>query len=65
MNDLPPTINTLAAPIMFADDVSVIISSKNVDDFCMLSNRVVSLMGKWFALNKLTLDLDKTNIMKE
>jgi hypothetical protein len=27
-NELPPTINTLANPIIFADDTSVIISSK-------------------------------------
>jgi hypothetical protein len=52
INDLPPTINTLAIPIIFADDTSVIISSKNLDDFCMLSNRVVSLMSKWFAANR-------------
>jgi hypothetical protein len=30
----------------------------------MLSNRVVSLMGKWIAANKLTLNLDKTNMIK-
>jgi hypothetical protein len=64
INDLPPTINTLAIPIIFADDTSVIISSKNLDDFCMLSNRVLSLMSKWFAANKLTLNLNKTNIIK-
>jgi hypothetical protein len=46
INDLLPTINTLTAPIIFADDTSVIISSKNLVDFCMLSNRVVFLMGK-------------------
>jgi hypothetical protein len=44
INDLPPTINTLAIPIIFADDTSVIISSKNLHVFCLLSNRVVSLM---------------------
>jgi hypothetical protein len=33
----------------------------NLDDFCMLSNRVLSLMSKWFAANKLALNLDKTN----
>jgi hypothetical protein len=27
MNDLPPTINTLSEPILFANDTSVIISS--------------------------------------
>jgi hypothetical protein len=62
INDLPPAINTLAAHIIFADDMSVIMSSKNLDDFCVLSNRVVYLMGKWFAVKELTLNFDKTNI---
>jgi hypothetical protein len=64
INDLPLTINTLAMSIIFADDRSVIISSKNLDDFCMLSNRVLSHMNKWFAANKLALNLDKTDIIK-
>jgi hypothetical protein len=33
INDLPPTINTLSEAIIFADDTSVIICSKNIDDF--------------------------------
>jgi hypothetical protein len=37
MDDLPPTINTLAMPIIFADDTSIIISSKNLEEFCELS----------------------------
>jgi hypothetical protein len=37
---------------------------KNLDDFCMLSNRVVSHMSKWFAVHKLAPNLDKTNIIK-
>jgi hypothetical protein len=64
INDLPPKINTLAIPIIFADNTSVTISSKNLDDFCMLSNRILSLMRKWFAANKLALNLDKTNAIK-
>jgi hypothetical protein len=46
INDLAPTVNTLAIPIIFADDTSVIISSKNLNDFCKLANRVVSHMSK-------------------
>jgi hypothetical protein len=60
VSDLPLTINTLAASIIFADDTSVIISSKNLYGFCMLSN----MMGKWFAAIKLTLNLDKPDIIK-
>jgi hypothetical protein len=64
INDLPPTINTLSVPIIFADDTNVIISSKNLVEFCMLSNRDLSHMSKWFTANKLVLNLDKTNIIK-
>jgi hypothetical protein len=61
---VPPTLNTLSVPIIFADDTSLNISSKNLDDFCILSNRVFSHMNKWFAAKKLALNLDKTNIIK-
>jgi hypothetical protein len=60
INDLPPIINTLAAPVIFSDDTIV----KNLDDFCVLLNRVVYLMSNWFAASKLTLNLDKINIIK-
>jgi hypothetical protein len=50
--------------MIVADDTSVIIPSKHLDDFCMLSNRVLSLMSKWFAANKLALNLDTPNIIK-
>jgi hypothetical protein len=40
------------------------ICSKNLDDFCTLSNKVISQMSKWFAVNKLPLKLDKTNVIK-
>jgi hypothetical protein len=42
INDLLPTINTLAAPIIFADDTRVIISSKNLDDFCVIKQGCIS-----------------------
>jgi hypothetical protein len=32
-------MNTLSEPITFADDTSVIISSKNFDDFCLMSKQ--------------------------
>jgi hypothetical protein len=47
INDLPPTINTFSEPILFADDISVIISSKNCDYFSAMSNTVLSDMSKW------------------
>jgi len=44
INDLPPTINILSQPILFADDISIIISSKKFDDFSTISNTVLSHM---------------------
>jgi hypothetical protein len=63
-NDLPPTLNASLVTIIFADDTSVIISSKNLDDFCTLPNKVLSQMSKWFSASKLSLNLDKTNVIQ-
>jgi hypothetical protein len=41
-----PTINTLAIPIIFADNTSAVITSENWDEFGRLANTVVSYMSK-------------------
>jgi hypothetical protein len=64
INDFPLRINSLSEPILFADDTSVTISNRKFEDFCMISNSVLSHMIEWFAANKLVLNLEKTNIMK-
>jgi hypothetical protein len=48
INGPPPTINTLSEPILFADDISVMISSKKCDDFSTISNTVLSHMSTWY-----------------
>jgi hypothetical protein len=67
INDPPLTINTLSEPSLFADDTSVIISSKNSDDFSVKSNTVLSLslshISKWFTSNKLVLNVHKYKII--
>jgi hypothetical protein len=63
-NDLPLRINSLSEPILFADDTSVIISNRNFENFCTISNSVFSSMIEWFSANKLVPNLEKTNIMK-
>jgi hypothetical protein len=45
-------------PIIFADDTSVIISSKNLGDFCIYQTKF------FINANKLSLNLDKTNVIK-
>jgi hypothetical protein len=66
INDLPLTPNTSSISIIlvFAEDSNVIISSKNLYDFCILSNIVLSQMSKWFSADKTSLNLDKTNVIK-
>jgi hypothetical protein len=59
-------INFLREPITLTDDRSVIMScaSKMSDDFCTVSNLVLSHMSKFLATYKLALTLDKTNTIK-
>ena len=40
-SDLSLRINSVSEPILFADDTSVIISSRNFEDFCSVSNFVL------------------------
>jgi hypothetical protein len=63
-NDLPLVKNSASEPILLADNTSVIISSRNFDYFCAVSNLVLSHMIKWFAANNVVINFDKTNIMK-
>jgi len=62
--DLPLRINSVSEPILFADDTSVIISSRNFHYFRLVSNLVLFHMIKWFAANNLVLNLGKMNIVK-
>jgi len=41
-NDLPLRINSISEPILFADDIRVIISSRNFEDFSLESNLILS-----------------------
>ena len=64
INGLPLRINSASEPVSLADDTSVVISSRNFEDFCSLSHLVLSVMIKWLPVNNVVLSLDKTNIMK-
>jgi len=54
----------MSEPISFADDTNVIISRINYEYLCSKSNFVLSHTIKWFAVNNLVLNLDKTDIIK-
>jgi hypothetical protein len=57
INDLPLRINSLAEPILFADDSSVIICNRNFIEFSTTANLVLARMIEWFSANKLVLML--------
>ena len=43
-NDLPLTINPISEPILIVDETSVIISTRNFEDFCSVSILVLNLV---------------------
>jgi hypothetical protein len=48
--------------MIFSDNTSVIFSSKKFDEFCIMSNVVLSCMSRWFATNRLACpSVDETN----
>jgi hypothetical protein len=64
INDFPLRINSLAEPILFADDTSVIIYNGNFKDFSTTAHLLLSRLIERFSANKLVLNLEKTSIMK-
>jgi len=57
-------INSVSEPILLADKTSVIITGRNLEDFCSESNLVPSHVIKLFVANSLVLNLDETNVLK-
>jgi len=55
-------INSVSEQMLFADDTGVIISSRHFGDICSVSDLVFSHVIKWFAANKVVLNLDKTKL---
>jgi hypothetical protein len=64
INDLPLGINTYSKPVLFADDLSILIAAKNLNDLQTRSLPVLTYMSKWFAANGLSLNIDKTSVIK-
>jgi hypothetical protein len=63
-NDLPPTINSQSKPILFANNINIIIYHPERDYFQNSINDIFEHLNKWFKVNKLTLNFDKTYFMK-
>lgn len=64
INDLTNIIpKELCSVIMFADDVSLIISGTNIHDIFVKLNTVFKLISEWFFNNFMILNLEKTSLM--
>jgi hypothetical protein len=61
MNDLPKILEVKSAPILFADDASVLISHASPSQFKNTLNEVYGLVYDWFKKNLLSFNNVKTN----
>jgi len=61
INDLPKIKNNTSAPIIFADDSSILFAHCNTTDFNKIIYIVFMTLNKWLKANQLSLNFNKTN----
>jgi hypothetical protein len=61
INDLPKIINKTSAPIIFADDTSILFTHSNLIDINKNIFIVFTTLNKWLGVNQLSLNFNKTN----
>ena len=49
--------------ILFADDTNIFCSGHNLKELCELTTKELDNLRKWFAVNRLSLNVTKTNFM--
>jgi len=64
INDLSLSISKLANPILFADDICIIMSNTNPEEFKNNINSLMTEITNWFQSNLLTLNCNKTHFMQ-
>ena len=62
INDLYK-VSKLLNFILFADDTNIFISGKNIDTLCNVLSNELQHLDTWFKVNKLSLNVSKTNFM--
>jgi hypothetical protein len=53
-----------AEPVIYADDTSALITARNTKALQIKAKITLEYMSKWFLINGLTLNIEKTNIVK-
>ena len=56
-------VSDIFKSILFADDTNFFCSGKSVNQLCNRVSGELSKLNKWFAVNKLSLNVDKTNFI--
>jgi hypothetical protein len=64
INDLPKSIKDNAEVDLFADDTSIIVISPNLIILKNTVNKVFHYINRWFTINLLSLNVDKTEFMQ-
>jgi hypothetical protein len=64
INDCPLEINNISEVIMYADDTTILCTSKDYHELKTELDAILSHMVDWFQKNKLVLNFDKTKIIK-
>ncbi len=62
INDIASVHSTIF-PILFADDTNFVLSNKHIKTLIKEANTGLSAYSKWFKLNKLTINIKKTNFI--
>ena len=62
INDICNVSNILDF-ILYADDTNVFYKHENIDMMCKIVSVEIDKLSTWFALNKLALNISKTNFM--
>ena len=62
INDIA-TVSSILFSILFADDIALFYSSKNLQELSDVVNNELSKIIEWLNANRLSLNIDKTNFM--
>jgi len=62
INDIV-NVSRILQLILFADDTNIFLSGPKIDELCITLNTELSKLSRWFKLNKLSLNIKKTNFI--
>jgi len=64
VNDLPHRINKFASPVIYADNTSVLFSTKKLKNLQSKIDSTLHYISEWFLFSGLTLNMEETNMIK-